>query len=482
MGKEKKTMYKIIKITGSEVLVGNTEDNSLKRVQIENSYEGALIGDEVDLFSDGQTNFITFHQTKVKFDVKKTVIKTDRPVSDEPGIVASLVKLAERGLDLCKKKQTYIGLAVYLGILLVGSIIVSAMFNASIKDLLMKNFGSSADYLDMSTFSLSPVILLGSAMMGAIKLAVTDNGLLGSGTDLSIGLKMTMPVILLTLVLVGGAIVALKKFIQYQDKEINKAVLFERVLVTVLIGQVTLTILFAFFSQNITDFVRLSIDIVPFLFQGTLLVLILTLVFGTNRNVEIQLPAIVKTGILYVKQKFVIFFLVGTLTAILIFMVTNWDAFVLIGNYGFWFPIVSFGGQILTKSAENSASLFKDVADSVKFLLFVMMAVNVVVLIIDLDEIQAKFAQYNKYVFAAAYSGVMVVFAGLLAMLAGFSGSASFYGTASSYSIGVDMSSLVIAYIVMAAASGIRLSLNTEVPILETIRTQYHRLLTFLHI
>lgn len=461
-------MYKIIRIDQEKIILGNTEDNSLKKMPLESGYEGAQVGDFVEIFSDESSTYIVKREVSSKpaFTISSESLKLDSV--DVSGVIPSVMKFIEKIIDYSKEKQTYIYTAIYIGVLVTIVFITTVLLNEQIATALSNAL--EASFLN-ETFSISPLIVLGNALLGGIVITMNDGGFLG-GTEISMTFTISLAILLFSLTTISLSLYAVKRFILAQNPTISSLEITTRLVGIAIIGQMILGLFLAFYTQAMSEFISLKLNVIPLLFKGGLMVTLLAIMIGIGREANNKENNL--TILTVFKQKLILFFTIGLIGALYSFMQTTWDSLMLAGNYSAWFIAQSFGVDITMSSSENSTKLIDSIPNFTPMLV-IMAILILLVTIIDLDDIKQRFKDLSVLTFSLLYSAGLIVLIGFINWFANASMSGSIFGVQQSMSMGINVFALIIPYIVFVLASFLRLNFHDQLTFLDSVKEKYYQ-------
>lgn len=501
-------MHKIVKITESMVIVGNTEDKTFIKVPLENAYEGITVDELVDLFQDGEEYYITKA-------VKSHSTQTESNGPKEPGSI-DFKAIAKKGKDLLssvksklasnqtntetsessseasenaspikfdsswfskqatnlfsgfirdiKNINTWLGAGVFLGVLLVISFIISAILSKAIVDSVQPYISGFLDYIDMSAFSINPIFILGEILFAGFKMTTVEV------FGYSITAVVEMPLVIMSLLSISLGIVAVKMFFKSRIKNLSINGLLGKVVSSVVVGIFVFALVSLLFKQNLTG-VKLEINIVPMLIKGLFVSILLsiTLVYGLNVLGKDQFKQLTS----YILRHYYVLLVISFVIALLITLKDGFNfAIILLGNYMLWITFALFGGQVNNViSGVSNQNFLEAVIKGSSIWILIVGVLLAFILLIDLDDLKPVFPKLPNWNIALIFSGVFTVLVTLIAMLASLS--FGFVGTGS-FTIALSLISSFYMFVILFAIGFVRLEYLNQMPWVKQVKQVYH--------
>ena len=187
-------MYKVIKVDENLVLVGNVETKSIIRVKKENAYENIQLNDEVEVFSDGDENYVAKIHTnivKVKEEEKvkprpvvevPAVVKPKKPVlieDEEEGAVLvnmkeiEIAKYFNSAIQIIKEKKLFINALIFVGI----SLVLAMILGVILKDQLITLISEASEFYISDYIPedfINPFVLAFVLLLSGIKVVINS--------------------------------------------------------------------------------------------------------------------------------------------------------------------------------------------------------------------------------------------------------------------------------------------------------------------
>ena len=466
-------MNKIIKIDQQYCYVGNLEDKSMIKVTIENGYEGMMVGDYVDVFSDGLTHFIA---KKEKTSSISSLIQ-DLPKISKPSLELGKIDLSSikkfQWVDKLKSSTLWLSAGIFVAIVAIASVFLTLIINSQVDSWLSDLFYGMSDLSD--SFKLNPVITLFFVLMSDFSLRITQTSLFG---NISVTLSMLMPVLIISLPLYVLSVSLMRKFIYQKSEKMDDMSLFIDSSLSSVLSIFVLSLCLALVAAVLSSGqVKVSFGFVGMIVKNVVMLTIINGWFYFRDVLKNKHETLLTQLMGYILHKAVLLVVVGAAVGLYLSLFVFKSPMTLlgVGNLAFLYPASVFGGSLLLNSdilMASRVSLFS--VDQLSVVVYWLgLLCSVLIWFVDADELSCRFTRFNPYLVGVVQSVTfgVVLWWMVSVSLVSFSLNAMGYGT--KLFITTEFLSFFVVVFFLSILTSIRIYLGDKVDFLNQLKGQY---------
>lgn len=483
-------MYKVIKVDENLVLVGNVETKSIIRVKKENAYENIQLNDEVEVFSDGDENYVVKIQTnivKVKEEEKvkprlvvevPAVVKPKKPdliEDEEEGAVlvnmkeVEIAKYFNSAIQIIKEKKLFINALIFVGT----SLVLAMILGVILKDQLITLISEASEFYIIDYIPedfINPFVLAFVLLLSGIKVVINSTDMFFS---LEMSLNANTPFLLSAVSIFGIAFFVTKSYIA---KQATKFELSIHLFLSLVLGWAILGILSFFVNLNMNEAVNISVFTMDFIWRMGVVLLVLFGFFGIDfKQYESYSPWVNLVSFFFKKLRITMLLGIILTFIISIFIAADKMMLLTIGNFMFWFPLVFLGGKVQLLGSfgmDNTDLLGSNHIGVILYVVFFI--ITIFIWFVDVDNLKKYMKNKSNTLIAASFGVLSGVSIFIISKVADFNLNINLFDQAS-ISAKTHINSLLIVTAVITGLTFIRLELGKKYPILNTIKMIYKK-------